>query len=118
MRRRRDPRQNCTTICGDVIVPYPFGITAGCYLPGYNLTCDTSHTPPHLFLGDGTLQVVGISLDKSTVRVVGPNIPILESHRVGYNAYGTWDGQGWGLQNGPYVLSEEYNELVVLGWLR
>jgi len=107
---------NCTTICGDVIVPYPFGITAGCSLPGgYNLTCDTSHTPPRLFLGDGTLQVVGISLENSTVRVVGPSIPILESLRDGYMANGTWGGRGWGLHNGPFVLSEEYNGLVVLG---
>nr|CAB3483190.1 unnamed protein product [Digitaria exilis] len=109
---------NCTTICGDLIVPYPFGITAGCYLPGYNLTCDTSHMPPRLFLGDGTLQVMDISLENSTVRVVGPNIPILKSHRDGpdgYNASGTWGGEGWGLQNGPYILSEEDNVLVVLG---
>nr|CAB3481297.1 unnamed protein product [Digitaria exilis] len=77
-----------------------------------------THTPPRLFLGDGTLQVVGISLENSTVRVVGPNIPILKSHRDGpdgYNASGTWGGEGWGLQNGPYILSEEDNVLVVLG---
>jgi hypothetical protein len=67
---------NCTTICGDVIVPYPFGLTAGCYLPGFNLTCNTSQTPPRLFLGDGTLQVVDISLENSTVRVLGPDIPM------------------------------------------
>ena len=34
----RGPRvglqENCTTICGDVVLPYPFGITTGCYLPG------------------------------------------------------------------------------------
>jgi len=49
------------------------------------------------------------------VRVVGPNIPILESLRDDYMANGTWGGRGWGLHNGPFVLSEEYNELVVLG---
>nr|CAB3482907.1 unnamed protein product [Digitaria exilis] len=102
---------NCTTICGDVIVPYPFGITAGCYLPSYNLTCDTRHTPPRLFLGNGVLQVVGISLENSTVRVVGPNIPMDP-----YTANGTWGGHGWGLSDdGPYFLSEEYNELVLVG---
>nr|CAB3483192.1 unnamed protein product [Digitaria exilis] len=106
---------NCTTICGDVIVPYPLGISVGCYLPGYNLTCNTSHNPPRLFLGTGALQVLSISLENSTVRVVGPDIPILESTGDGYVANGTWGGDEWGLRNGPYVLSEEYNELVVLG---
>ncbi|KAF8690805.1 hypothetical protein HU200_041196 [Digitaria exilis] len=74
------PAGNCTlTMCGDVVVPYPFGTTAGCYLPGYNLTCNTSHTPPRLSLGDGTLQVMSISLENSTVLVVGLEIAMVES---------------------------------------
>ncbi|KAF8692750.1 hypothetical protein HU200_039415 [Digitaria exilis] len=110
------PEGNCTTMCGDVAVPYPFGTTAGCYLPGFNLTCDTNHEPPRLSLGDGTLQVVGISLENSTVRVVGPDIPMVESVRKDYVANGTWGGQGWGLSDeGPYILSEEHNEFVLLG---
>nr|CAB3452723.1 unnamed protein product [Digitaria exilis] len=110
------PEGNCTTMCGDVAVPYPFGTTAGCYLPGFNLTCDTNHEPPRLSLGDGTLQVVGISLENSTVRVVGPDIPMVESVWKDYVANGTWGGQGWGLSDeGPYILSEEHNEFVLLG---
>ncbi|WVZ54824.1 hypothetical protein U9M48_005569, partial [Paspalum notatum var. saurae] len=62
----------CNTTCGKVQVPYPFGLgPASCYWPGFNLTCDTSHDPPPLLLGDdGTLQVVDISLLDSTVRVI------------------------------------------------
>ena len=34
------PPGNCTTtVCGDVIVPYPFGLTAGCYLPRFFPVC-------------------------------------------------------------------------------
>ncbi|XP_044408961.1 uncharacterized protein [Triticum aestivum] len=35
---------NCVTSCGNVDVPYPFGIgpNASCYLPGFNLAGDTS----------------------------------------------------------------------------
>ncbi|KAF8692749.1 hypothetical protein HU200_039413 [Digitaria exilis] len=109
------PAGNCTTaMCGDVVVPYPFGTTAGCYLPGLNLTCDTNHTPPRLSLGDGTLQVVGISLENSTVHVVGPEIHMVEHSSTDYKANGTWGGQGWGLSDeGPYFLSAEHNELVL-----
>ncbi|KAG0536409.1 hypothetical protein BDA96_03G061300 [Sorghum bicolor] len=63
---------NCKTSCGDVRVPYPFGIgPAGCSLPGFNLTC-TGYDDPRLLLhsNDGTLEVVNISLADSTVHVI------------------------------------------------
>ncbi|KAE8787159.1 wall-associated receptor kinase 2-like [Hordeum vulgare] len=57
---------NCVTSCGDVEVPYPFGLGAdtSCYLPGFNLTCDnTAGSRPRLLLDpDGTLQVVEIDV--------------------------------------------------------
>ncbi|WVZ54187.1 hypothetical protein U9M48_005025 [Paspalum notatum var. saurae] len=62
---------NCDTTCGDIRVPYPFGVSPGCYAPGFNLTCNTSHNPPRLFLDSrSTLEVVDISLPNSTVRVI------------------------------------------------
>ncbi|KAM0856646.1 hypothetical protein ACQ4PT_048981 [Festuca glaucescens] len=53
---------DCIKFCGDVEVPYPFGIgpNASCYLPGFNLTCDdTSRSGEARLLPDaeGTLQV-------------------------------------------------------------
>ncbi|CAL4994894.1 unnamed protein product [Urochloa decumbens] len=62
----------CNTTCGNVQVPHPFGFGPDdrCYRPGFNLTCDTSYDHPRLLLGDGTLQVVGIFLADSTVRVI------------------------------------------------
>ncbi|WVZ54840.1 hypothetical protein U9M48_005584 [Paspalum notatum var. saurae] len=63
----------CNTSCGKVQVPYPFGFgpDAHCYLPGFNLTCNTSYGPPRLLLGDdSSFQVVDISLADSTARVI------------------------------------------------
>ncbi|WVZ53755.1 hypothetical protein U9M48_004656 [Paspalum notatum var. saurae] len=62
----------CNTTCGTMNVPYPFGFgPSHCYRLGLNLTCDTSRHPPRLLLdSDGTVQVVGIFLHNSTVRVI------------------------------------------------
>jgi hypothetical protein len=65
---------NCPTKCGDVSVPYPFGIQPGCYLEGFNLTCNTTHTSPQLYavdLGPDFLRVTNISSDDNTLRFGG-----------------------------------------------
>ncbi|KAK9062597.1 hypothetical protein SSX86_019785 [Deinandra increscens subsp. villosa] len=57
-------KPGCQTKCGDITVPYPFGIGTNCSLEGvsFNLTCDdTNYDPPKLFIGDGNLQVYNIS---------------------------------------------------------
>lgn len=67
------PPQNCTRTCGNVSVPYPFGVgPAACSWPGFNLTCDMSGAEgvPRLLLGDGTLQVTEISIDNTSLRVL------------------------------------------------
>ncbi|XP_037442093.1 wall-associated receptor kinase 5-like [Triticum dicoccoides] len=105
----------CTRECGDVDVPYPFGVVgdpggAGCYLPGLNLTCETSRDdPPRLLLGDGSLQVVTISLQNLTVRAVHAG-----DIKIDADGNGTFGG---GLRvHGPYKLSDsDRNELVVTG---
>ncbi|KAF8654524.1 hypothetical protein HU200_061715 [Digitaria exilis] len=63
--------RNCTTSCGSISIQYPLGIEPGCYHgPGFNLTCASrGHGPPELFLGDGTVQLLEISVEHSTVRI-------------------------------------------------
>jgi hypothetical protein len=104
-------RSNCTRSCGNISIPYPFGIEPGCHIEGedgFNLTCDHSHHLPKLFIGDGTVQVLAISVPDATVRV--------NSSRVVFTAHGTgtW---GSGLpRDGPYFLSSETtNKIAVLG---
>ncbi|KAG6480736.1 hypothetical protein ZIOFF_057321 [Zingiber officinale] len=56
---------NCPTSCGNISIQYPFGIGDGCYLPGFNLTCRKQNNrtvSAQLFMGDGTLEVTGITL--------------------------------------------------------
>ncbi|KAM0846973.1 hypothetical protein ACQ4PT_055322 [Festuca glaucescens] len=63
---------SCMRWCGDVEVPYPFGIgPSKCNWPGFDLTCDMTDGPPRLLLGRGHFRVVNISLLNTTVRVIG-----------------------------------------------
>jgi hypothetical protein len=124
----------CNTTCGDVRVPYPFGFGhPGCYLPGFNLTCDTHHSPPRLLLdgnGNHTLQVVHISLRNSTVRVVHhhhrTDWTADVDHTLGYEYSSS--GSLTGITSlmadfrlptdigEPYVLSTRNEFIVFSGW--
>ncbi|OEL22644.1 Wall-associated receptor kinase 2 [Dichanthelium oligosanthes] len=103
---------DCTTTCGDVSVPYPFGFgSPRCYWAGFNLTCDTSGPqPPRLLLGDGTLRVAEISLRNATVRVVRTG-SIIDSASITSDRNVSFGGS---FVNHGYMLSNG-NELVLSG---
>ncbi|CAL4992715.1 unnamed protein product [Urochloa decumbens] len=111
----------CPTTCGNVTVPYPFGISAGCFLPGFNLTCDHAYNPPRLLLGDGdgdsnavaaSVQVTDINLDNATMRVMSSPILTQTAHPNTTELY------FWGLpvdEGGPYVLSYDQTKFILVG---
>ncbi|XBH65250.1 hypothetical protein VPH35_118878 [Triticum aestivum] len=110
-------RSNCTTHCGNISIPYPFGVEPGCYhKSGFNLTCNQSYSPPQLFLGDGTVQVLDIDLPNGTVRINSKplEIPYGDNGKVSRR---TWRAGGLGYAaDGPYfVAGAGRNNLVALG---
>ncbi|EEC77104.1 hypothetical protein OsI_15523 [Oryza sativa Indica Group] len=66
---------NCSTACGGVDIPYPFGIgPAGCALPGFELTCRDTNNGKKPFLGHGHFELAGVSLPDGQVHVWKYNI--------------------------------------------
>ncbi|XBI77493.1 hypothetical protein VPH35_070581 [Triticum aestivum] len=117
----------CPEACGSIAIPYPFGIGLGCSRLGFNLTCDDTHDPPKLFLGDD-VEVDAISLADGTVRVrtlvmdgsFSVNLTALAAASVGVgkpslNSSGSWSGglTGPGVQQ--LAVSTQHNVFVAIG---
>ncbi|KAI3871078.1 hypothetical protein MKX03_020335, partial [Papaver bracteatum] len=62
-------KPGCQSICGNVTIPYPFGIGSGCSLvideegPKhlYDIKCNTSYNPPKPFTSIGNHEILSIS---------------------------------------------------------
>ncbi|XP_042452342.1 wall-associated receptor kinase 5-like [Zingiber officinale] len=65
---------NCSKLCGNISIQYPFGIEDGCFRAGFNLTCSTNTdtASPQLLLGDGTVVVTGFDMESGLVNIDSP----------------------------------------------
>ncbi|KAL5577789.1 hypothetical protein UlMin_019488 [Ulmus minor] len=65
-------KPGCLDRCGNLTIPYPFGVGEGCYLPDdvhrFNITCNT--TTGNADLGTGNVEVTNISLDYGELTIL------------------------------------------------
>uniref|UniRef100_A0A0E0IDZ4 Protein kinase domain-containing protein n=1 Tax=Oryza nivara TaxID=4536 RepID=A0A0E0IDZ4_ORYNI len=64
---------SCTTSCGNVSFEYPFGVEAGCYHPGFDLTCNHSYNRPGCSWAKKAAPCISISANQVVDPGAGPD---------------------------------------------
>ncbi|CAD6241804.1 unnamed protein product [Miscanthus lutarioriparius] len=111
-------RPGCRDRCGNITVPYPFGIGAGCYRDdgtagGFQLLCDDARSPPRLTTD--RYQLASLSLAAGEARIY------LNATRKCYNTttgefVGRNDDASMALgEASPYRVSPTKTRLVATG---
>ncbi|KAG8379784.1 hypothetical protein BUALT_Bualt07G0125400 [Buddleja alternifolia] len=103
----------CPERCGNITIPYPFGIGSECsFNSSFSVFCLNSTVPPQLFLSSINLQVVNISLAKGIIEVVQPVTPVnCSDEKRRHQSLGL----GRALLGSPFTISGFHNSLAVLG---
>jgi hypothetical protein len=92
----------CESYCGDISIPYPFGMKEGCYLDErFKILCInySSGVLPKLTVNGTDLEVNNISVDDSTIAVM---FPIVFANCSGKDGNTVVD-----LEGSPFVFSSE-----------
>ncbi|KAK3014242.1 hypothetical protein RJ639_009216 [Escallonia herrerae] len=104
-------KPDCQAYCGNISIPYPFGIGSNCYLDQrYAVTCNQSSNPPKPYLTSLSLEVLAVSLTSQTITV---NNPVVKDcgNSTGNEVLMTSNG----LEGTPYLISDVNNKFTVLG---
>lgn len=107
-------KNGCSDKCGNITIPYPFGIGSACSAnSSFIITCNNS-VP---ILSSINVEVANISLNRGFMSVKQPISPISCSSEQKTLSLGIY------LRGSPFYISDVYNSLVVLGcqnvvWLR
>ncbi|GMG99915.1 hypothetical protein Nepgr_001755 [Nepenthes gracilis] len=105
-------KPNCQDSCGNISIPYPFGIGENCYQDNwYEIFCNTSSNPPRPFLSRFSLEVEQINFEDNQTLTV--RIP-MQLREVSSGA-DVMQGNSPNLTGSPFLFSGDYNVFLVGG---
>lgn len=107
----------CKRQCGNVEIPYPFGIGMNCSMPaGFDVTCQPDQNGFSKPFIDG-LELLDISLTNSTIRVLNPITTYCYNDTTSKQLMlnGTITMRSDTDRNSPFRFSEIRNKFTVIG---
>uniref|UniRef100_A0ACD5Y0Z5 Uncharacterized protein n=1 Tax=Avena sativa TaxID=4498 RepID=A0ACD5Y0Z5_AVESA len=101
-------RPGCPAKCGDVDIPFPYGVGDECsFHPGFTLSCNDTKKP-----FAGTVEVTKISVADGNSWMKAHTM----SWRCSFSSMDTRYFDGWlNLTDTPYWISELDNKIIVIG---
>ncbi|XP_021801441.1 wall-associated receptor kinase 2-like isoform X2 [Prunus avium] len=101
----------CQDKCGNLTVPYPFGITDGCQKEGFPFfTCNTSTQPPNL-LWDGDSIVSNFSLAEGEMQWQ----QYISQDCYDKQGFKTFNNNPWVELPSPFTVSNTKNKFIAVG---
>ncbi|KAM1123171.1 hypothetical protein FF1_004572 [Malus domestica] len=103
---------DCPDHCGNLRIPYPFGVGDGCNLDDrFIITCDNSTQPPTAFLLTTNIDITNISLYDGELQI--PQFASSDCYDAQGNSIGSNSPELW--VPPPYTISETKNVFVAVG---
>ncbi|XP_021860592.1 wall-associated receptor kinase-like 8 [Spinacia oleracea] len=110
-------KPDCPRKCGNLTIPYPFGIGSDCSISFYfSVFCNTSYNPPRAF----TMLDLGSNREADILEITESHM-MLRNSRIAskcYNSQGNVTSENslvFDIVNSPFTFSNNTNKLTVVG---
>ncbi|KAJ8774353.1 hypothetical protein K2173_011602 [Erythroxylum novogranatense] len=103
-------KPGCSEYCGNVAIPFPFGVEAGCYMnENFAVACNNSFGSQKPFLTRTGMELLGVSM-KLVVQV---NNPVISATCNGSST--PLSPTGADLSGTPFIYSSTYTRFTAIG---